>query len=121
MPHRRSRGANSVSPDRCWEGIIMNVLQPILGTIVLLFGRRLYWAFVAILGFFVGMQFGEIAFADQPESVTFLVAFAIGALGALLAVLTQRFTFALGGFYVGGYLALNVAKAAAITGNSLLW
>jgi hypothetical protein len=99
----------------------MNILQPILGTVVLLFGRRLYWAFVAILGFLVGMQFGEIAFADQPASVTFLVALAIGALGALLAVFAQRFTFALGGFYVGGYLALNLAKAGAITSNSLLW
>jgi len=99
----------------------MNVLQPILGAVVLLFGRRLYWAFVAILGFLVGMQFGEIAFADQPESMTFLIAICIGALGALLAVFAQRFAFGLGGFYVGGYLALNLAKAGAITSNIWLW
>lgn len=98
----------------------MNILQPILGSVVLLFGRKLYWAFVAIVGFLVGMQFGELAFADQPEFVTLLIAVIIGALGALLAVFAQRFAFGLGGFYVGGYLALNLAKAGAITSNAML-
>lgn len=99
----------------------MAVLQPLFGIIVLLFGRRLYWAFVAIVGFLLGLQFGEIAFAEQPEIVTFLVAVGIGVLGALLAIFAQRISFALGGFYVGGYLALNLAKAEAIASSPLLW
>lgn len=93
----------------------------ILGVILLVFGRRLFWLFVAIAGFLVGITLGNAVLADQPEWVLLLVSLGAGLLGALLAVLAERVAFAVAGFYAGSYLALIVAQSFAVDGNNILW
>jgi hypothetical protein len=82
----------------------------VAGAVLLLVGRKLFWVFVAIAGFYVGVELARAVFADQPQWLVWLVAVAVGAGGALVAVLFQRVAFALGGFYAGGYLALVAAE-----------
>src|SRR5205809_1723497 len=66
-----------------------------LGLVVLLFGRALYWAFVAIVGFFVGMELAaNWPWLNQQEQwVQLLVALGCGILGAIVGVLIQRLAF----------------------------
>lgn len=99
----------------------MPALHVLLGALLLFFGRRLYWLFVAVAGFLVGAQLAEVALADQSPAVRLLTAIAAGALGALLAMLAQRIGFALGGMYAGGYLALNLATTTGNGDNHLAW
>ncbi len=99
----------------------MPAVQVILGVVLLFFGRSLYWAFVAIAGFLVGVQLADVVLADQTQVVRVLAAVTAGALGALLAILVQRVGFALGGLYAGGYLALSLAEAAGNADHHLLW
>ena len=82
-----------------------------LGVVVLLFGRALYWAFVAIVGFFIGMTLAETWpwLSQQSQMVQLLVALGCGVLGAILGLLVQRLAFAVGGFFTGCYLALAIA------------
>jgi hypothetical protein len=76
----------------------------ILGALLLLTGRRLFWLFIATAGFFVGVSFGGMFFAGHQQWVILLVAVATGLIGALLAVFAQRVAFALAGFYAGAYI-----------------
>lgn len=80
------------------------------GAALLLVGRKLYWLFVAIAGFYVGIEVARALVLDQPQWVIWLIAAAAGVIGALVAMLFQRVAFALGGFYAGGYLALVAAE-----------
>ncbi len=82
----------------------------ILGIVLLLLGRRLFWLFVALAGFYVGFEVARAVLADQPQWLIWLVAAAAGLIGAILAMLFQRVAFALGGLYAGGYLALLAAE-----------
>ena len=102
------------------DGDVMNLSYIILGLILLLFGRRLFWLFVAIAGFLVGMRIAGVMLADQPQWLRVCVAIGAGLLGALLVVLAQRVAFALAGFYGGSYLALSGAQSFGAGGHSIL-
>lgn len=99
----------------------MPIVNTVFGLVLLFLGRRLFWAFVAIAGFLVAMQYANAAFADQTEVVRMLIAIGAGVVGALIAVVLNRFGFAIGGFYAGGYLALSIANAAGSNGNLFVW
>ncbi|RJQ47594.1 MAG: TMEM198/TM7SF3 family protein [Nitrospiraceae bacterium] len=88
----------------------MKLFIIISGLIVLLFGRKLFWFFIAITGFLMGISVGGSVFPGQPQWVTFLIAIAIGVLGALLALFAQRIAFALAGFYAGSYLTFTLSQ-----------
>ncbi len=99
----------------------MPAVQVILGVVLLFFGRSLYWAFVAVAGFLVGVQLADVTLADQTQVVRVLAAVSAGVVGALLAILVKRAGFALGELFAGGYLALSLAGAAGYVNHHLLW
>lgn len=99
----------------------MAVLNAILGAILLFFGRKLYWLFVGIAGFLVGLQLADIFLADQSAVIRLVAALVAGLLGAVLAVIAQRVAFALGGFYAGGYLALSFGPELLPNTAPMLW
>src|SRR5262244_3268925 len=81
-----------------------------LGIVLLLFGRSLYWAFIAIAGFLVGMALANEWLADKQEWVRILAAIGAGLIGAIVGIMVQRLAFAIGGFFAGAYLALVIAS-----------
>lgn len=79
---------------------------------MLLFGRRLYWLFVGIVGFLLGAEIAAVTLAEQGQMVVILVAVAAGVIGAVLAILLQRAAFALAGLLAGGFLGFEISQAA---------
>ena len=86
-----------------------NLSVPIIGVIVgaaiLLFGRKLFWLFVAALGFAVGIEIATYFMRDPPVWITLVVALGLGILGALLAIMLQKLAIGVAGFVAGGRLA----------------
>ena len=85
----------------------------VTGALLLVLGRKLFWLFVAIAGFYAGIEVVRVLLAGQPSWVMWVAGAATGLIGALLAMLFQRVGFALGGFYAGGYAALILAERFA--------
>ena len=83
----------------------------LVGIFLLIFGRKLFWLFVAGIGFFAATGFSSQLFRSQPEWFILIFALATGIIGALLAVFLQRITIGLAGFLAGGYLTLGVELA----------
>jgi hypothetical protein len=98
----------------------MKFLVIVLGLIMLIFGRKLFWLFVAIVGFLVGMEFIDLLLVDQSIWVKLLGGLGAGLLGALLAIFVQRVAFVLAGFFAGAYFALLLAHPLGIAGSSLI-
>ena len=96
----------------------MEFLKVALGLILLVSGRKLFWLFIAAVGFLVGMELSVLLLADQPRWLTLLIGLGAGLLGAILAVVAQRVAFSLAGFYAGAYLGLVAAHALGTGGNS---
>lgn len=94
----------------------MEIYNIIMGVILLLFGRKLFWLFIGIAGFLFGMEITGMYFGGQPQWVQLAIAIGVGCLGALLAMLAQRLAFTVGGFFAGVFLALKVGQLFAVPG-----
>lgn len=93
-----------------------NIVQLLLGCVVLLAGRNIFWLFIALAGFLAGFQLAGIWLADNSLILQVTVALGAGLLGALLAVVFERVAFALAGFYAAAYLALIMVDRLGVTG-----
>lgn len=109
-------------PDNVPPEVLVGVTV-VLGIVVLLFGRTLYWAFIAIAGFLAGMLLAKEWLADQQQWVQILAAIGAGVVGAILGIFIQRLAFAIGGFFAGGYLAIAIATQMQAPGaaDTNLW
>jgi hypothetical protein len=80
------------------------------GFILLFFGRRLFWLFVALIGFIAGMGLATQVFAVRDQMFLLLIAIGCGILGALIALFLQRLAIGIAGFISGAMLSMWLAK-----------
>ena len=97
------------------------VVTVLLGIVLLLFGRKLYWAFVAIAGFLIGMQLANEYLADKDQWIRIAASVGAGVIGAILGMFLQRLGFAIGGFFAGAYLAFRIFEHFHPQGDPHIW
>ena len=97
-----------------------HIMQFVLGCIVLLAGRNIFWLFIALAGFLVGFELAGIWLAEQTLILKFTLALGAGLLGAVLAVVFERLAFALAGFYAMAYLAIILIDRTGLAGGETL-
>jgi hypothetical protein len=85
------------------------IISVIIGAAILLFGRKLFWLFVAALGFAVGLEIAAYFMKEPPQWMTLLIAVGCGVIGALLAIVLQKIAIAVAGFIAGGRIAWALA------------
>lgn len=81
----------------------------LVGAAILLLGRKLFWLFVAAIGFALGAEIAPHIIHQPAPLVTMAIAVGLGFLGALLAVLLQTFAVAAAGFLAGGWFAIGLS------------
>jgi len=90
-------------------GLTEAVIRILLGSVILLAGRNIFWAFVAIIGFLLGVEFARVWLADQGFLVALAAGLVLGVAGAVLAIVFERLAFALAGFFAGVFLVIFCA------------
>jgi hypothetical protein len=85
----------------------------IVGILLLVLGRKLFWLFVGGSGFVVAFHLTTELLPDLPTWVFFLVAIIAGLIGAWLAVTLQWLAVGVGGFLGGGYIAAMLLESAS--------
>ena len=83
----------------------MLILTILIGFVVLVMGRQIFWVFIAGIGFALGVIYGEQFYAGQPDWMIFAFSSLIAILGAVLAYTLQRLAGAIAGFVSGWYIA----------------
>jgi len=83
----------------------------VVGIALILFGRRLFWLFLAGTGFAVGAWLSVMFLEGQSDAVKLVAAIALGVVVALVAFKAQKIAVGLGGFLAGAYVgnALHLA------------
>lgn len=93
-----------------------------VGAALLLLGRKLFWLFVAGLGFILAlrlaMQFMPNAVSNTPAIVIALI---VGLIGALMARFIQRLAVRLAGFLAGALIAITAIQYLAIDAGLWTW
>ena len=85
-------------------------LRILAGIILLCFGRRLFWLFVGLLGFFAGFTLATRFFSAQEQWLTLVVAVLCGLIGILIAIFLQRIAIAIAGFLAGGMFGISLLE-----------
>ena len=96
-------------------------LKVLAGGLLLVLGRKLFWLYIAILGFVVGLMVASRLFQVQQEWLQLVIGIAFGIVGALLATFFQRFAIAAAGFLGGAYIATSLAASLGQNGAALTW
>lgn len=91
------------------------IVQALMGLVLLCLGRKLFWIFVGVIGFFAGAHFGRELAAGQPEAVLLVIAVVVGLFGALLAIFLQHVAVAIAGGVAGGMLAMRLGVLLGFT------
>jgi len=82
------------------------LLALVAGVALLMAGRRLFWLFVGLVGFFTAYRWLE-PYHGAPASGRWALAILAGLLGIVLAIFLQKVAIALAGFFAGGWFAVQ--------------
>lgn len=97
------------------------IVSALVGAVVLLFGRKLFWICVAAVGFAAGMEVAP-HFVNEPTPLLQLsMGLVLGFLGALLALLLQKVAVGIVGFAIGGRLAVAFAATFLVNSGASPW
>jgi hypothetical protein len=99
---------------------VLVVVRLLIGLALLLAGRRLYWLFVAAIGFLAGLEVAPRFFPAQPDVVIVIVAAAIGLAGALIAVVAQTAVIGLAGVLAGAAAGVLLLRTLGFDGEALV-
>ena len=93
----------------------------VLGAILLLVGRRLFWLLIATLGFLVAFSLVERLAPESPEPLHWVLAIAAGLVGAVLAIFAQKLAVGAAGMLFGGYATLWILERYSIDLGNWEW
>ena len=98
----------------------MVLVNFLLGVSLLIWGRQLFWLFVAAAGFITGLQVAARAIPGPPwMGIVVGLAFAIGA--ALLAVFLKAVAIYVAGFLMGGAVLTSLAGLFGLDYGLFYW
>lgn len=100
---------------------MINIPNIVIGSAILLIGRRLFWLFVGCMGFWVGYTFAERFIGPQSDLIVVGVGILVGVTGAFCAIFFQHVAVGIAGFLAGGYLTLRIIDMTGYGSYSLLW
>lgn len=90
---------------------MLALIQLVLGGVLLVAGRRLYWLLAAALGFVAGLFLADMLLPNQGQVSEVVIALALAGGGALLFVVFKKFLIGLIGFLAGGVALLLLIQA----------
>ncbi len=99
----------------------MNAIDIVGGLLLLTLGRRIFWFFVAAVGFYLGLQFATQTLNIQPAWLGFVIALILGIIGALLAYFFQKALIGLAGFLAGTLIVSELLNLLAVPMHGLQW
>ncbi len=95
--------------------------QIVAGLLILILGRRLFWIFVGVVGFFFGLQYGMSFFSGIADWMLLLLSLVTGLVCAALTIVLQRLAVALAGGFAGGLLAFKLAPFVGLHTQEGQW
>jgi hypothetical protein len=99
----------------------MLVIKVLAGVLLLVLGRKLFWLYIAVLGFVAGLTVASSLFQVQQVWLQLVIGIAFGIIGALLAYFFQYGAIAVAGFLGGAYIAISLATGLGQSGAALTW
>jgi len=98
--------------------IWINIL---IGLCLLFAGRRLFWLFVACVGFASGYHYAQQIWAVHSPVLLLILSIAVGGSGAIIAIFFQKAAIVIAGFAAGGYIVLTLIDQIIRLAAQMTW
>jgi hypothetical protein len=99
---------------------MLALVSLILGAGLLLAGRRLFWLFIAAVGFMAGAQLATRVWGGS-EWTSIVVGIVLGLLFAGLALFFKSLAIGIAGFIGGGSILLSLAGFVGLDSGATAW
>ena len=99
---------------------MINTINLLLGAVLLVAGRKLFWLFVGVLGFVTGIQVAA-RFWNGPEWTAILIGIVVGIIFALLAVFIEALAIGVAGFLAGGFILTTFTNMLGLNNGFVFW
>jgi hypothetical protein len=99
---------------------MLNVINLVLGTALLVAGRKLFWLFIGVIGFITGIQLAA-RFFNGPEWTAILIGVIVGIIFAVLAVFIEALAIGVAGFIAGGFILTTFTSMLGLNEGLLFW
>ena len=99
----------------------MELLNFIVGVILLTLGRKLFWLFVGCVGFAAGFSYVHGLWGTQSDLMVLVIALGLGFIGALLAIFFQALAIALAGSIAGAYITFIIMNLFGFEAAQPIW
>lgn len=93
----------------------------LLGTVLLAAGQKLFWLFVAAVGFWAGFNITPFLFFGASTWQLMFVGLVGGLLGLLSAIFLQGAAIILTGFMAGTYIFFSITRLLGWGGGYFWW
>jgi hypothetical protein len=96
-------------------------IQIAAGALLLLFGRKLFWLCLGIVGFLLTFAIISRLPIEIDSLWMFLLSVVLGAVGAILAIMLQKIAVAIAGFAFGAYSTLFLLDSYRVDAGGFDW
>lgn len=86
----------------------INIIYIILGIVLLMLGRKLFWLFAGAMAFVFGVESVPLILTGQSQYVIWIIALVLAIIVLVLAFLAQKIGLGIAGFVAGGYVAVSI-------------
>ncbi len=97
---------------------MLSILNLVIGSVLLVAGRKLFWFLVGAIGFVAGVELAH-RFFHGSEVTTIIAGVVLGIIFALLAIFLESIAIGIAGFIGGGYILMTLAGMAGLDPGSV--
>ncbi|MBI4845797.1 MAG: hypothetical protein HY810_04910 [Candidatus Omnitrophica bacterium] len=101
--------------------VYINIVYIVLGILLLMLGRQLFWLFVAGIAFIAGLEYVSLLLPKISSNGILIISLIAAIFGLIMAFLVQRVGVRIAGFICGGYIALNIIREFGLKTGCLPW
>jgi hypothetical protein len=99
----------------------MTIINILGGALLLAFGRKFFWFFVAATGFYAGYELAFRYLINKPAWMVLSIALVFGVLGTLLVYFFEKIAIGAAGFFAGAYIASRLISYLAAPMKNWNW
>jgi ammonia channel protein AmtB len=99
---------------------VLKIVNVLIGGSLLIWGRRLFWLFVAAAGFIVGWDIATRNF-NGPAWVAIAIGIIAAVIAAMLAVFLKKVAIGVAGFLMGAWLMVSLAAMLGMDQGLAYW
>ena len=92
----------------------MAVVNVVIGALLLVLGRKIFWFFVAAVGFYAGYELATRYLTGQPAWVALVIGLVVGLVGAVLAYFAEKLIIGAAGFLAGVFITSRLIPLVGI-------